>query len=179
MMTLYIDFDGVILDTIPVLNKALIDNNVDLTNDLEIREFFSKLDWKKVVETTPQLNDSIECIKRVIKSNRYDEVKVLTHVNSENEIKVKKEYINSYIPNLEVIGVPKTIKKNNFFDNIENSILIDDYAHNLDEWHNAGGISIKFGTTDKESNYPKISRIDQILNIEIDRRDYARHLSKY
>lgn len=178
-MTLYIDFDGVILDTIPVLNKELIDNNVDLSNDLEIRKFFSNLDWEKVIETTPQLNDSIECIKRVIKSGRYDDVKVLTHVNSEKEINVKKKYISSYIPNLEVIGVPKTIKKNNFFDNIENSILIDDYAPNLDEWDNAGGISIKFGTTNKESNYPKISRIDQILNIEIDRRDYARHLSKY
>lgn len=177
-MNLYIDFDGVILDTIPVLDKALLDNNIDISNDKEVREFFSKLDWANVVKSTPQLNNSIACIKKLMRSGKYN-IKILTHVNSENEIKVKRDFINSHIPNLEVIGVPKYIKKNDYFDSVEDSILIDDYTYNLDEWHKAGGIAIKFGTTSKECFYPKISSIDQMLNIEFDRRNYAKLLSKY
>lgn len=166
-MTLYIDFDGVILDTFPVLTKKLEESGTDRSNDSNIRDFFSKLDWKSIIDTTPQINDSIECIKTVIESKMFDDVKVLTHVNSENEIKVKTDFINKYIPNLKVIGVPKPIKKNEFLNIVEDSVLIDDFAYNLDEWHNAGGIAIKFGTTNKKCDYPKISRIDDLLNIDL------------
>lgn len=168
-MVLYIDFDGVILDTIPVLYAELDKSNIPLNEDLRVREFFSLLDWQKIVDETPQINNSIECIKNVINANKYN-VKVLTHVNSKQEEVAKTNYIHKFIPDLEVISVPKSIKKNEYLKIINNSILIDDFAGNLDEWTNAGGISVKFGTTTKESNYPKISRIDQVLDIDFNNK---------
>ena len=48
---------------------------------------------------------------------------------------------------------------------VHDSILIDDYAGNLDEWKNKGGISIRFNRNLKGKGYPVIDKLDQILEI--------------
>ena len=58
MKRLYIDFDGVVMDTIPELNEAIKEQNVDVTNNEELTEFFANYDFTKIVNDENILNDS-------------------------------------------------------------------------------------------------------------------------
>ena len=48
MKRLYIDFDGVVMDTIPPLYDALQKSGADVTNESEIRVFFASYDFSKI-----------------------------------------------------------------------------------------------------------------------------------
>ena len=162
MKKLYIDFDGVILDTINVTYKMI--ENLGLGTPEEVKDFYYNLDWDHLIEQTPEINDSISCIKKIIKSNLFD-VKILTHIISYNEGLGKIKYLKSKIPELEVILVPKQINKADMV-NPKYSILIDDFLGNLDLWHKNGGISVKFSDKNKKSKYITITKLDQILELE-------------
>ena len=97
MQKLYIDFDGVILDTIETTYKIMDNLKIDKKNETEVIHFFQYLDWQNILLVTPVINDSINCIKRIKATNKYD-ISILTHVNSYNEIVQKIKYINKYLP---------------------------------------------------------------------------------
>ncbi len=163
-MNLYIDFDGVILDTIPVLDKVLLDRNIDLNDEYKKREIFAGLDWEKIVNETPEINDSINQIIKLRKSNKFN-VAILTHVNSMQEAIAKINFLEKKLPDITKIIVPKDISKAKMLET-KNSILVDDYGVNLDEWSEEGGISIKFSTkVDKVYKYRSISKLDQLLDL--------------
>lgn len=52
MKQLYIDFDGVILDTMTKSYEELKKENIDRNDDEKVREFFRNTDWKKLIEET-------------------------------------------------------------------------------------------------------------------------------
>lgn len=162
MKKLYIDFDGVILDTINVTYKMI--ENLGLGTEEEVKDFYYNLDWDHLIKQTPEINDSISCIKKIIESNLFD-VKILTHIISYNEGLGKIKYLKSKIPELEVILVPKQINKADMV-NPKDAILIDDFLGNLDLWHKKGGIAVKFSDGNKKSKYITITKLDQILDIE-------------
>ena len=47
----------------------------------------------------------------------------------------------------------------------EGAILVDDYAGNLKEWENEGGIPVKFSTKLNGKGYPVIDRLDALLSM--------------
>lgn len=163
-MNLYIDFDGVILDTIPVLDKFLLDNNIKEEEETKKREFFSKLDWEKMVHETPEINDSIKSIEKLRESKKFN-IAILTHVNSMQEAIAKINYLEEKLPDITKIIVPKAISKSKMLET-KGAILVDDYGVNLDEWNEEGGIAIKFSMkVDKVYKYKSISKLDQLLDI--------------
>ena len=50
MRKLYIDFDGVILDTIPVIYKRLEKNQIDVTDEASLVQFYENLEWKSLIQ---------------------------------------------------------------------------------------------------------------------------------
>ena len=56
MMNLYIDFDGVISDTIDVTYEMMKERNVDKSNRKEVVDFYQSLNWDELLETTPLIN---------------------------------------------------------------------------------------------------------------------------
>ena len=72
MKRLYIDFDGVVMDTIPELYDALEKSGTDVSNHREISIFFSTFDFTRVVNDKNILNDSIECIKKLQESKLFE-----------------------------------------------------------------------------------------------------------
>ena len=76
MRRLYIDFDGVVLDTIPVLYEKLgIDKSgVDSGNQEEKIAKFANFDYRNVIQDKYILNDSVNCIKKLLKSIRIIDV---------------------------------------------------------------------------------------------------------
>ncbi len=165
MRNLYIDFDGVILDTINTTNKMMSSLNINCNMEPEKTNFYANLDWKKVIELTPEINNSIECINKIIDSNRFD-VAILTHVHSLEEIIQKVKFIRKHIPHITVISVPKHLSKTTMV-RAQDSILIDDYCANLREWQEAGGLSIHFSVEHENKGFITIDRLDQMLDVKL------------
>lgn len=165
MKELYIDFDGVILDTITEGYSRMEKLGLDCKNSDDCISFFGSLDWKEFIKNTPEINNSIDCIQKIIDSNRF-RVSILTHINSLDEAIAKVNYIRKYFKDITVIPVPKKISKTKMVHS-EGSILIDDYAGNLREWKEAKGIGVRFSTKKNGKGFYAIDKLDQILDLPI------------
>ena len=139
-MKIYIDFDGVIMNTNKSITKLLDVNKVNRTNFGETLKFLTTLNWEEILNESNEINNAFHYLKEI--NNKLD-VAILTHVSSEKEIKLKKQIILDNVGNLELIPVPREIDKCNYVD-AKDSILIDDYSKNLELWEVSGGVGIKF-----------------------------------
>lgn len=163
MKNLYIDFDGVILDTIEVTYKLMEELNIKKTDKKAVEKFYANLDWANLLSITPEINESITCIQNLIEADIFD-ISILTHVNSLNEIIEKVHFIRKYLPNITIIPVPKAISKTRMV-HAEDAILVDDYVSNLNEWKEAGGIGILFSKNLKDKGFKAINKLDQIVGV--------------
>ena len=162
MRKLYLDCDGVILDTINTSYQMIRDMNIE--GEENIRRFYRELDWKKLIIDSGEIDNSISKIKELTK---YFDVEILTHTNSDNEINEKIEYFARELPGINVISVPKTTHKCDKV-NPQGSILVDDFIPNLEKWQEKGGISVKFSDTGKECKFITINDLLELLEIDFD-----------
>ena len=126
MTKLYLDCDGVILDTINMSYKMLKEKGIE--REEEKKDFYRNLSWEELIIEAGEINNSIEKIKELTKV--YD-VEILTHVNSDGEIIAKLNYFKEVLPEVKVIAVPKEIRKADAVDP-KGNILVDDFLGNLD-----------------------------------------------
>ena len=143
MKKLYIDFDGVIFNTINYAFDEMKKLGVDLSNDDEINDYFVKVDWKILINKGGILNDSIRKIEILLESQEFSRVEVATHRCSYLEGIIKTNDLKSRIPNLKVTTIPRKIDKH-FALKSQNNILIDDAKSKVISWINDGGIGILF-----------------------------------
>ena len=163
MRQLYIDFDGVILDTMTKTYKVLEEEKIDKNDSDKVMEFFRNLDWKKLIEETEEINDSINEIKKICASKKFN-VYILTHVNSTNEMVEKIKYLHEKLPLVTIVSVPKEIPKTEVV-NASAAILIDDYSGNIKEWQKKLGIGIKFVKELEGSEYPEITHLSEVIDM--------------
>ena len=163
MKRLYIDFDGVVMDTIPPLYDALQKSGADVTNESEIRVFFASYDFSKIINDDNILNDSINCIKKLIDSKMF-EISFLTHVNSLTEGCVKVEYLRRHFKDITIIMVPKEISKTRVVHS-KDAILVDDYSGNLKEWEENGGIAVRFSKELESHGYKVLNHLDELIDM--------------
>lgn len=166
---LYIDFDGVVMDTIPTLYAAAEEVGVNLKDEGQVSVFFASYDFSKIINDKYILNDSIDCINKLIDSNRF-EISFLTHINSLKEGVVKVEYLRSKFSDITVIMVPKEISKTKVVHS-KNAILVDDYSGNLKEWESNGGIAVRFSKELESHGYMVINRLDKLIDMFKDEGD--------
>lgn len=162
MKKLYIDFDGVILDSIKTTYKIMDEKGIDKYNPVCARAFYEILDWDKTLKISPEINNSIKNLKDLIASKQY-EVNVLTHIVCYKEGVSKIKFLKKHIPEISVILVPKEFSKTEVV-NPKDSILIDDYTENLKEWQNKGGIGIKFDEKKRVHQFPVITSLNELNN---------------
>ena len=158
-MKLYIDFDGVILNTIDITYNIYKKNK---NKFVDMQDFYKCLDWNELLKISSPINDSLNSIKKIIDSNLYD-VYILSHVVTNNEAKYKKIFLEKNIPGIKLITVPREIEKCDVVD-AKNAILVDDYMGNLELWEAKGGIPIKFSDKGKSYNIMSIDRLDMLLD---------------
>lgn len=156
---LYLDCDGVILDTINFTYKMIEERGI---SEDKIDDFFKHLSWKNLIEEAGEINNSIEKIKEL---SKHFDVEILTHVNSEEEIREKFKYFSRVLPDIKLNVVPKIIKKGDIV-NPKGAILVDDFMPNLEYWYEMGGIPIKFSDTDKECKFTKITDLLELLELD-------------
>ena len=87
---------------------------------------------------------------------------------SMNEAIAKINYIRKYLKDVTIIPVPKEVSKTNMV-RAKDSILIDDFTGNLDEWEDNGGIGVKFSKENKKTKYINITNLSEILALDIDK----------
>lgn len=159
MQKLYLDCDGVILDTINKSYQMLIKEGI--TREPEVRKFYSNINWSKLIIDSGEINNSVSKIKELTK---YFDVEILTHIYTESEAQAKIAYFKKELPGVNIITVSKEIKKADYV-NPTNCILVDDYSPNLDYWQEKGGIPVKFSDSGKEYNYPVITDLLELINL--------------
>lgn len=168
MKELYIDFDGVILDTIPILNseaRKIIGQeikNAELKENKYIK-IFKNIDFSLILKDEYIINDSINSIKRLIESKKFS-VNILTHICSLEEGSEKVKYIRRYFKDITIILVPKHISKTKMI-HTEGAILVDDYAKNLREWEQEKGIGVRFSKKLNGKGFLVIDKLDQLLEM--------------
>ncbi len=164
MKNLYIDFDGVIVDTIRVTYDMLDRLEVDKKDFEKMSEFYYNLNWKQLLKMTPVINDSFECIKKLYASGKFN-IAILTHVNSLDEAVAKINFIRKYLKDTTIIPVPREISKTKMCYT-KDSILVDDYSGNLQEWVKENGIGILFSTDlNKDKGFKVIDRLDKLIDM--------------
>ena len=157
---LYLDCDGVILDTIKTSYKLI--RNENLTTEDEIHVFYKNINWEKLIIISGEINNSISKIKLL---SAHFEIEILTHVNSAEEATAKIAYFRKELPGINVIPVFKSTDKCDAV-HPKGAILVDDFVDNLKKWEEKGGISIKFSDSGKESGFITITDLLQLLEIE-------------
>ncbi len=158
---LYIDFDGVILDTITPLYEELEKQNI--TDEEDMRNFYINYPWENIINDKYILNDSINNIKQIIESNKFN-LAILTHVNSLNEAVLKINYLRKYFSDITIIPCPKQIPKTKMI-HTKDSILIDDYAGNLRQWEKEGGIPVRFSLKGNGKGFKTLKSLKEIINM--------------
>lgn len=163
MKQLYIDFDGVILDTMTKTYKEIEASGIDKKDSEKVMEYFRNVDWEKLINETDEINDSINEIKKICASKKFN-VYILTHINSTNEMVAKMKYLHKVLPQVTIVSVPKQIPKTEVVNPCA-AILIDDYSGNVKEWQKKLGIGIKFVKEKEESDYPEITRLSEVIDM--------------
>lgn len=127
----YIDFDGVIMSTDPLLFKGY-NACIDKVKHIQMAN------WEDILRNSLIINDAID----IIKSMR--DVSILTTVHTmENEGVAKIKFLRKMGVECDIILAPYLVKKTDVVNAFGN-ILIDDALFNLEDWEKAGGVPILF-----------------------------------
>lgn len=160
-MKLYIDFDGVILNTIEVSYKQIKEKYGDNATTEESAKFYQSINWESFIKECSPINNSIENLRKIMESNLYD-VTILTHVLSDHEQVEKEKYLEEQLPGIKIIAVKKPSPKWDAVD-CKDAILVDDYSENLYDWEEHGGIAIKFTQKNKQYDFMTINSLETLL----------------
>ena len=164
-MKIYVDFDGVILDT-----DAVLDKEYSKIQNISRSEFVKKYDWDKLVNVATIINDSLYNLK----NTKYDTY-ILSKISSINEAISKVRYLRDNDIFANIHFVPTQISKSDIVS-AKGNILIDDKVYNLEQWEEKGGIPIFFNKDNndydvrgkKNTKYKKICNLDILIDDILD-----------
>ena len=157
-MRIFIDFDGVLLDT-----DSIID--LEFSGNGDRREFVRNYDWFKLMRDDIIINNAFDYIKK----SKFN-VNLLSKISSMCEGQAKIRYLRKKGINIDINLVPTLIDKCDVVSAYGN-VLIDDKVVNLDSWSSKGGISIFFNKDgndidihgDRNIKYPMISDLSCLV----------------
>lgn len=139
-MKLYVDFDGIIADSWPIIVKKYYD--MYLTDNIEekkLREMFKVCDWNEILKECKKNENNIKTLEKLEKFN----VTILSKINSDSERKAKEKFLidNNLKVSIKTVNIDS--KKTDVVE-AKNNILIDDEIKNLKDWKKSGGIGILY-----------------------------------
>ena len=159
-MKIYIDFDGVILDTDTTIDNIIKDIKIDK------KEYIRTCNWDNLLSNTDVINNSINYLKESML-----DINLLSKISTLEEGIAKVKYLRNNGVDMNIHLVPTKISKSDMV-NPKGNILIDDKVYNLDEWSSKGGISIFFNKNNNDidiygktnTKYKKINDLSILLN---------------
>ncbi len=166
---LYIDCDGVIIDTITTiiveLNKLGYDyQQVKKDNEFMTNFLSHQFSFSQEFPNIPIIDDNISKINQINKTKVFNCIAILTHVITPEEADVKIKRFHDELPEIKVIPVPKIELKSSFVP-VKNAILVDDYPQNTLDWYTKGGIGINYKEASSNENIPTINDLLELIPI--------------
>lgn len=166
-MKIYIDFDGVILDTDTTIDNIIKNENIDKL------DYIRNCDWDILLNDTDVINNSLNYLRE---SKR--DINLLSKISTLEEGIGKVTYLRDNKVNINIHLVPTKISKSDMV-NPKDNILIDDKVYNLDEWKSKGGIPIFFNKDNKDidiygkvnTEYKKISDLRMLLGDDNEKKN--------
>lgn len=158
---LYIDFDGVILDTITPLYSEVQKRNLKTNN--ELKDFYINYPWESIIDDDHIIGNAITDIQKIIDSDKFN-LSILTHVNSLREAVLKVKYLRKYFKDITIIPCPKDISKTKMV-HTKDAILVDDYAGNLREWEKEEGISVRFNLNGNGKGFKTVKELSELIDM--------------
>ena len=141
---LYLDCDGVILNTIDKAYELMKEEGLDITNWRTVNRFFIDTDWNMLIEQAGVIKDAINKIKKIIELKLFKEVIILTKTSGNlYEEGIKRKFFAEVLPGVRVITVDFYANKDEVVDPV-NNILVEDSVKNAIRWNTAGGIGVFF-----------------------------------
>ena len=138
---IYIDFDGVILDTEPLLFEEWRKNpDRHLLPEIEKIKYIQNSNWNYILNNSQIINDSVYYLNQMDPKTSFILTKIHSSLNEGNE---KVKWIRSKEIKQRIILVPYYQKKCDMV-NAKGNILVDDCLKNLYEWEEYGGKPIFF-----------------------------------
>lgn len=160
---LYLDCDGVILDTIDTAYRLMQQEGLDITNRKTVDNYFLNSDWNVLIYEAGILKNAIIKIKRIIESKVFSKVAILTKVcGNEDEEKIKRVLFGKLLPEVEVITVKINDNKDEVVDPV-NNILVEDSINNAKRWNLAGGVGVYFVKENPDYTKDQIDDLSDIL----------------
>lgn len=155
---IFIDFDGVILDTEERIVR-LKDNCPNLTWD----EFLDQLDWFLLLSEAKVINNAVDCIMEA-QNNKQKEIFILTKIHTLLEMQAKATYLRNAKVQTPVLFVPPHVKKSQIYLPANGEILIDDDIKNLVDWEESGGKGIYFNQNNvRYEGFETVKSLSKIL----------------
>lgn len=138
MKRVFIDFDGVILDTQFKVEQIKKDDYPNIS----WKEFSEIFDWDNFYNNAKIINDSINILRKADKDNTF----IITKTDSMMEQEAKYRFLRNSDIDLPIFFVPFSINKSDVIEPMKDDYLIDDNINNVNEWINKGGSGIYFDT---------------------------------
>lgn len=113
-MRIYIDFDGVILDTDTTIDNIIKDSGIDK------KEYIRSCDWDNILNNTDVINNSI----KYLRDSKLD-INLLSKISTLEEGIAKVKYLRDNGVDMNINLVPSKISKSEIV-NPKGNILIDD-----------------------------------------------------
>lgn len=163
----YIDFDGVILDS----EERMLErkNCAGFHNHNDKKEYESYFEytnlhpeeWDYIIKEGNSINNSVEIIREL--ENLKKQIAILTKIHTLYEMKVKIEDLrNNRKIHSPIIFVPPGVKKHNIV--IPNGqILIDDSKKNIKLWKENGGKGYVFDKNISNNTCNKVKSLEFLL----------------
>ena len=163
MTKLFLDLDGVIINTNKFIQETIKNSGVDISIKEVFVELCKSFPWNSFLDQCDEINNSFEIIESL--KVKYD-LTIITHCYSDSEAELKIDFIKRKFKDVKYITVPFDKAKNEMVDSTLDSILIDDYIVNIDDWCNSGGIGVHFSDKENNKNYPIIDDLKYLLDID-------------
>ena len=157
-MKIYVDFDGVILDT-----DSILDMEYSKVKDVKRSDFVKNYDWEKLVNNATIINSSLYNLK-----HSKQDIYILSKISSMNEAIAKVRYLRDSDVFANIYFVPTQISKSDVVI-ARGNILIDDKIYNLEQWEEKGGIPIFFNKDNQDYDVRgnKNIKYKKIFNLDI------------
>lgn len=162
---IYIDFDGVILDTEKILFEEWRRNpNRGHLPEIEKIKYIQKADWRYIINNSNVINDAIYYLKQM----DFSKTAILTKIHSSNNEGTEKiKWLRENGLKQDVILVPYIFKKSDVV-NAEGNILIDDCLKNIKDWNDSGGTGFFFDMDNDDYDswqQPNVERYEKVLSL--------------
>lgn len=147
MRKLFLDLDGVLVNTNKYIQETIDNSNIDISIREAHIELCKSFPWNIFLDKCEEINNSFELLNEL---NKVYDLTIITHCYSINEENLKIDYITTNFKGIKYITVPFEKRKDEIVD-AKDCILVDDYYVNIESWNNSGGIGLHFSSNMSEN----------------------------